>query len=1030
MNKWLIFIATLLLSVPAFPTVGVTANAVSPYKNQVMPGVPRTPGFTITGGTNNTLNYTLSGTTTGVTLHCTSACAPEVTVDMPTTAPSCAMNLVPGVGHYTVTGGQVFTLTGTSTDDPTKSATTVFQVCDTISNAFVNVEPKYDQAFQGQDKTLQSYVVGYANENVTWAITSGPASFDGSLSDTTNRDTVFHSGTKTGAYTFTATSVANGSIAGTAVIWVSANTLPRTTQPNKTVPIECDASDPRFTTDLEIGVGKTYTTLLAAPTTSMGAGTIVRITNSGANGSPTIFHEAMTVGGTGTAAAPIRVCGVPNASGELPVIAGDNSTESAASSGLSGRGGIRLFNCNPTGTGYGLGSCGPDYISITGIRFQKWNQGYTYYPLGNMSNPTVWSGGNVPACIWSRSGQHLLIEGVDMDDCDWGVLANNNTQPTSPFANSSTGQTWADWQQFMGSHINNFSHAGNFSTHGLYLQGGHIIIEGNLIENPQMDCSGIPLVGCNLDEGNFIKARGSASIIRYNLLRGTIGGQVIAFPDMADSYPYTSVDQWLGLPGDTACIDSVACSNTSNPPLIEQLLENQQALMEDFTYGNVLADSAGIAGFPEIGIGSYAAFNIGASGHGSECQGSDSGTGTMALCTPNMDHNGTYYFFSNTVDQPINGVFQTANNSTSAIIATAQYFATTLWIQNNIIWNDVGHNQPPSNPFIVNLDATHVATYLTNLFQSTLVTTSGTISGNCTSPTQGWGCWSNGFAFSPSDPIKTITGLGGTNFLTTSTMPYNRASYAPSPSSAAVGACSTVTNAVIAHMPVRYQPDPVNGYMVARSFPCDLGAVDHNASQPTISSIAITPPNYTLSSGGTTLYYTAKTTFSNGVTEDSTLRGTWGPASGAILFNFYVQRNIFGTVGTGSENATLTLDSTTQGSLLTIGTPPATVVSIAVTPPTASIIVGGTQNFVCTATMSSGPPQTCSSQGTVTWISSVPATASINSSGVALGAGVGSTTITATFSGVSPATATLNVSAIPTYTRFYSGHVIVSGQTK
>jgi Chitobiase/beta-hexosaminidase C-terminal domain len=946
--------------------VTVTATATNPYGNIVMPGVTRQPGWAITGGTNNTLNFTLGGTSSGVTLSCASACAPEVAVTMPSTASACSVT--GSVGSYSVTGGTVFTVTGTSTDDNTKSATITFQVCDTTSGAFVDVEPSYNQAFQGQSKTLQSYVGGYANENVTWAITTTPSGGNATLADTSNRDTVFNSGTVAGRYVITATSVANGSISGTAIIYVSPNTLPRTTSPNLTESTECYV-DPALTgSDIEIGSGQTYTTISAAPTQSMSAGTIVRI-------HPGTYHEAMQVGGTGTPSQPIYICGVADGSGNLPIMDGSNSTESSSNgSGLVGLGGIKLFNCLLTNTGYGLGSCGPDYVSITGIRLQKWNVGETYYPLGNMGSPTVWTTGGPPAGIWSRSGQHLHIEGVDEYDVAWGALLNNNTFPNSN-TNDTAGQMWADYQQFIGSHISDFSFPNGFSTHGLYMQGGHVLIEGNLIENPQIDCSPLPLNDCNYDGGNFIKARGSASIIRYNTLRGLLTGNAIAYPDMADSATYTSLSQYLGLQGDTTCGDSAYCTITTNRATIPQMLENQQALQEDYSYGNVFSMSAGIKNNSVYDVGSYAAFNSGHSGgSGSECEHTNS-AGT-ALCNPEMDHNGIHYSFNNTIDQAgagglPGGIWQTANDSSGTIVATAQYFATAIWSQNDIIWNDANHNTG-SNPFQLNLDSTHVATYTTDLFQSGLVTCTGTITGGTT---QGWGGYTNNFAFSPSNPIKTVTGLGGSNCLTTSTMPYNRATYAPQTTSAAVGAGSAITNAVIAHMPDRFQPDPVNGFMVARVHPTTIGALDASATQPTISSIAVTPSSYSMSTGGATLWYGATTTFSNGLTENCSFRCIWGPASGTILFNFYPERNEFGTNNViGTENATANEDSTTGSSPLTIGS--VTVANPTFSPPagtytgtqtvTISTSTGGAS--ICyriNATPAATTPGTCDSGSTL-----------------------------------------------------------------
>ena len=103
-------------------------------------------------------------------------------------------------------------------------------------------------------------------------------------------------------------------------------------------------------------------------------------------------------------------------------------------------------------------------------------------------------------------------------------------------------------------------------------------------------------------------------------------------------------------------------------------------------------------------------------------------------------------------------------------------------------------------------------------------------------------------------------------FFTTSGIPYNRATYAPQFGSAAVAAGSSVTQASITHLPVRFQPDAA-GWIVPRTGPTDIGAVGHSATQPTLSSVTITPASVSVAGSGIQLFYIATTAFSNGLTE-------------------------------------------------------------------------------------------------------------------------------------------------------------------
>jgi len=91
-------------------------------------------------------------------------------------------------------------------------------------------------------------------------------------------------------------------------------------------------------------------------------------------------------------------------------------------------------------------------------------------------------------------------------------------------------------------------------------------------------------------------------------------------------------------------------------------------------------------------------------------------------------------------------------------------------------------------------------------------------------------------------------------------------------------------------------------------------------------------------------------------------------------------------------------------------TPPPTLLSIAVTPSTPTILTGTTQQFTATGTYSDGSTQNLTSQ--TTWASSNTSVATITSTGLATAVNPGSTTISATLSGITGST-TLTVQAGP-----------------
>ena len=167
-------------------------------------------------------------------------------------------------------------------------------------------------------------------------------------------------------------------------------------------------------------------------------------------------------------------------------------------------------------------------------------------------------------------------------------------------------------------------------------------------------------------------------------------------------------------------------------------------------------------------------------------------------------------------------------------------------------------------------------------------------------------------------------------------------------------------------------------------------------------SIAVTPASPTINISATQ-QFTATGTYADSSTANITSSVTW--TSGTPATATINSSGLATGVAAGTSSITAALSGVTSpAQTLTVSA--ATLVSIAVTPANPTISVGGTQQFTATGTYSSGPTQDIT--GSVTWSSGTPATATINSSGLATGVAVGSTTISAILSGKT-GTATLNV---------------------
>jgi hypothetical protein len=175
--------------------------------------------------------------------------------------------------------------------------------------------------------------------------------------------------------------------------------------------------------------------------------------------------------------------------------------------------------------------------------------------------------------------------------------------------------------------------------------------------------------------------------------------------------------------------------------------------------------------------------------------------------------------------------------------------------------------------------------------------------------------------------------------------------------------------------------------------------------QVVLTSIAITPPLATLAIGSSQTFI-ATGTFSDGSTADVSSMATWSGNNAAAV-------SVAGSTATaltaGSATVTAAIGSLFGTALVTVS--PATVVSIQVTPPSATSPANATVTFKATATLSDGTHQDVTQ--TVAWTTRTPTVATI-AGGIANTLAAGQTLVTATFhvphGGVISGSAVLTVS--------------------
>lgn len=170
-----------------------------------------------------------------------------------------------------------------------------------------------------------------------------------------------------------------------------------------------------------------------------------------------------------------------------------------------------------------------------------------------------------------------------------------------------------------------------------------------------------------------------------------------------------------------------------------------------------------------------------------------------------------------------------------------------------------------------------------------------------------------------------------------------------------------------------------------------------------ITGIALSPSTASVTAGASQ-QFTATATYSDRSTADVTSAASWTAASKSVV-NVKSNGMVSG-LAAGSTTVTASLGGVSGTAVLTVNAP--TVTSIAVSPATANVAAGATQQFTATATYSDGT--TTSVTSTARWTSSNVSVATITPAGLASAVAGGSTAITASLGGVS-ATASLTVSA-------------------
>lgn len=243
-------------------------------------------------------------------------------------------------------------------------------------------------------------------------------------------------------------------------------------------------------TDYQVGPGKAYTSIGAVPFESLKAGDTVRIFWQ-----PNAYHEKMMISGVGTAAQPIRVCGVPGPNGELPVIDGANATTRTQLvfpySGLQSRGVITIGHKNSDP--YALQ---PDFITLEGLEVVDGDPAYSFTDNTGATIPYVADS----AGIFVQRASDVVIRGCNVHD-------NNN----GLFIGTTGGVELTKNVLIEANYVHDNGSLTQYYEHNVYNEVSGVTYQFNLLKSPRAGSQGTL--------GATIKERSAGVVMRYNWIQ-------------------------------------------------------------------------------------------------------------------------------------------------------------------------------------------------------------------------------------------------------------------------------------------------------------------------------------------------------------------------------------------------------------------------------------------------------------------------------------------------------------------------------
>lgn len=465
-------------------------------------------------------------------------------------------------------------VTATSAANPVATASIAIPVCD--PKVELTTFPMTTVLYRNQYAVIQSDLRGSVQTGIRWEITQNPGGAGALTGGNQNRHVVF-SARAAGTYVLTATSVADPAKKAETVIYVTAHDLPA---PNKdhTEAVDCTAVGSGKVYD--VGPARALKNINDVPWPQLGPGDTVRIHNDDTTGdNPTTYHQHFAILGTGTAKEPIRVCGVPDAKGNKPIVDGADATtrpdEDWGRGALEQSSLVVVFDSKHR---WDITGPANKNILIEGLHIRNGTDSVKFLKT---SNSTLTPYNTHTSCVTIMNGRGIMVRGNELENCNQAIFSDAQTLGGTVYDFTVEGNYLHNWGWIKG------------YMHGMYLQAIGVQVQFNYF-GPSFP--GIP--------DDAFKSRSVMNFVRWNYVDQAEPKNARAFdlvePQAFNCYviPYDFAQRYHG--GHSVCQTTRGGADADSMSA-DEVASNFEAFHADYIYGNIINDAGSRSGFVHYG---------------------------------------------------------------------------------------------------------------------------------------------------------------------------------------------------------------------------------------------------------------------------------------------------------------------------------------------------------------------------------------------------------------------------------------------